>query len=58
MYGLYMGRKNIFIFFADGGGHVAREEESGDFYALLYGRGTLAAAAMIVLAAILFTIWE
>lgn len=37
---------------------MAQEEESREFHALLYGKGTLAAVALIVLAMILFTIWE
>lgn len=33
-------------------------EDSREFHSLLYGRGAVAAIAVLVLAMILFTLWE
>ena len=40
---------------ADG---MPEEDDSREFHSLLYGKGTVAAVALIVLAMILFTLWE
>jgi hypothetical protein len=58
---VYTRRKIIFRDFFDlatGGGGVAQEEESREFHNLLYSKQGLVTVALIVLAMIIFTVWE
>jgi len=52
----------IFPFFfsilTTGGGIVAQEEESREFHSLLYSKQAVVTVAAIVLALIIFAIWE
>jgi hypothetical protein len=58
---LIRGTEKNFRFFsilATGGGIVAQEEESREFHSLLYSKQALVTVAAIVLAMIIFAIWE